>query len=139
MFYENFEEICAKRGISPSAVGVEIGLNKSTPSAWKKNGTIPKESELKAIADILECDVSDFFRPKGKVEYYFVDASSISGADQKFTELVHRFTENARDMENVAEILRVYGECTTPRLRNRFMTMLYRFEDEAVVNDEQEY
>lgn len=139
MFYENFDRICRDKGTTPSAVGVEIGVSRGTPSAWKKNGTIPKESELRALADALGCDVSDFFRPEGKVEYYYMNTKELDLDEQMFAKLVHKFAKNARDMENVAEILRVYGECTTPRLRNRFMTMLYRFEDEAVVNDEQEY
>ena len=66
MFSENFERICRLNGMTPSAVVQKVGRSKSTASDWKRNHTLPKESELIQFAEILHCEVSDFFRDPEK-------------------------------------------------------------------------
>lgn len=73
MFYDNFSNICRKRGTTAYAVTQEMGLSPSTASNWKKNGTIPKQEQLDQLADILGCEVADFFRPH--CEYAVVSLS----------------------------------------------------------------
>ena len=90
MFYENFELMCDRAKISPSAAGLAIGLSKSTPSAWKKNHTIPKEDELLALAKILNCNVSDFFRSGEEradtIHYALIDEEGIE--DENITDFL---------------------------------------------------
>lgn len=50
VFYDRFIELCKERGVSPSAVMVAIGLNKSNATFWKK-GSIPKGDTLRKLAD----------------------------------------------------------------------------------------
>ncbi len=50
MFYDQFVKLCKERGVSPSAVMVSIGLNKSNATFWKK-GSIPKGDTLQKLAD----------------------------------------------------------------------------------------
>ena len=50
MFYDQFVKLCKARGVSPSAVMVSIGLNKSNATFWKK-GSIPKGETLQKLAD----------------------------------------------------------------------------------------
>lgn len=69
LFYDNFERICRERGTSPSGACVAIGKNKTTAGNWKRNGTIPAEDILEALADVLGCEVSDFFA-KGRGDDY---------------------------------------------------------------------
>lgn len=137
MFYENFERICRENETTPSAVGLALGLNKSTPSAWKRNRTIPKEPELKQMSELLGCTVADFFAPVGSFEEAVNNIKSKYELGEGAQITIYEPQDDTRD-ENVAEMLRVYGKCSTPRLRTQFMTMVYRFEDEAIVNQERE-
>lgn len=51
MFYDMFIELCRKKGVAPTRAAVEIGLNKSTPTTWKKKGLTPQGATLQKIAD----------------------------------------------------------------------------------------
>ena len=50
MFYNRFVQLCNQVGKSPSATAVEIGLQKSVVTAWKK-GSSPTDATLNKIAD----------------------------------------------------------------------------------------
>ena len=39
MFYEQFIKLCNENGTRPSTVAEEIGLNKSSATAWEKGAT----------------------------------------------------------------------------------------------------
>lgn len=77
MFYDRFSELCKERSVSPSAVMVSIGLNKSNATFWKK-GSIPKGETLQKLADYFGVSVdyllekTDFPRPDvtSKTERY---------------------------------------------------------------------
>ena len=56
MFYDRFIGLCKARGVSPSAVMVSIGLNKSNATFWKK-GSIPKGDTLQKLADYFGVSV----------------------------------------------------------------------------------
>ena len=53
MFYDRYCELCKQRGITPTRAALEIGLSKSTPTAWKKKGVTPQASQLQKIADFF--------------------------------------------------------------------------------------
>ena len=55
-FYQTFFQLCESKGIAPSKVAQEIGLNKSSVSYWKK-GSIPKMDTLKALAQYFNVTV----------------------------------------------------------------------------------
>ena len=50
----------ALHGYSSSAVAKEIGVNVNTIQRTLRGATKPKPQTLKAIADVLDCSVSDF-------------------------------------------------------------------------------
>ena len=50
VFYDNFLKFCNLINKSPSAVAVEIGLEKSTVTRWKRGGN-PTDATAKKIAD----------------------------------------------------------------------------------------
>lgn len=50
MFYDRFIELCKERNVSPSAVMVAIGLNKSNATFWKK-GSMPKGETIQKLAN----------------------------------------------------------------------------------------
>ncbi len=56
MFYDQFVKLCKARGVSPSAVMVSIGLNKSNATFWKK-GSIPKGETLQKLAEYFGVSV----------------------------------------------------------------------------------
>lgn len=50
MFYDIFEELCKKKGISKNKAALEIGLSNATPTKWKKHGLTPQGETLNKIA-----------------------------------------------------------------------------------------
>lgn len=124
MFYENFERICKSEGISPSAAGLAIGVSKSTPSAWKKNGTIPKEDELKALAQHLHCSVADFFADDSRMRFGTSEESAINA--------LYQTQDDALELdENEEELLRIYAECSKKQ-RAKLMMLVFDFEEEEL-------
>ena len=57
-FYENYLRLCAKVGKAPSAVALEIGVQKSTVSRWVK-GSMPRYATLLKIADYFGITVGE--------------------------------------------------------------------------------
>lgn len=49
MFYDNFKRLCVSKGKSPSAVGLDIGIQKSTVTRWKQ-GSQPSPETLQKIS-----------------------------------------------------------------------------------------
>lgn len=89
------------------------------------------------MSELLGCTVADFFAPVGSFEEAVNNIKSKYELGEGAQITIYEPQDDTRD-ENVAEMLRVYGKCSTPRLRTQFMTMVYRFEDEAIVNQERE-
>lgn len=59
MFFERFELLCKKKGISPSKAGEEIGFSKSSVSTWRKdymlgNDKKPSMKIAKRIAEYFD-------------------------------------------------------------------------------------
>ena len=50
MFYKRFIELCNSRGVTPSYVGLQVGVSKAAVSGWK-NGSSPRDTQIKKIAD----------------------------------------------------------------------------------------
>lgn len=82
----------ALRGYSSSAVAKKIGANVNTIQRTLRGATKPKPQTLKAIADVLDCSVSDF---------YDIDRTSMTFFERLRTmfdkETLDRFFENADD------------------------------------------
>lgn len=60
-FRENINRICAERGTYLSHVVRQVKGSASFTTNIN-NGSIPKESEMEAMAKVLGCSVADFFR-----------------------------------------------------------------------------
>ena len=52
MFYETLKEICTRKGTSPSAVCLALGISKSNVTEWK-HGRSPKLDTVVKIAEYL--------------------------------------------------------------------------------------
>lgn len=118
-FYDNFERLCKREHTSPSAACVAIGRARSTASAWKQNGTLPKEPELELLAQHLHCDVSDFFVSGAKYGDYteMLEAKLASG----------EYAQIDLD-DNAKELMRIYQSLPT-RQRVKLMSLAYDFEE----------
>ena len=57
MFYEQFIKLCNENGTRPSTVAEEIGLNKSSATAWKKGAT-PSDVTLAKLSEYFGVPVS---------------------------------------------------------------------------------
>jgi len=59
MYYENYEKIRQKRGVSDYKVAEDAGISRSTISEWKTGIHTPSLENLKKIAKALECSVGE--------------------------------------------------------------------------------
>lgn len=57
MFYDLYCELCKAKGVTPTRAATEMGLSKSTPTAWKKKGITPQVAQLQKIADYFHVSV----------------------------------------------------------------------------------
>lgn len=103
-FRENINRICAERGTNLTAVITKVKGSSSMTTAINKKGSIPKETDLIALAKELECSVMDFF------------------ADEEDLPPVKPRDEDEED------ILRVYRGLSR-RAKHEFMSMVYEFEN----------
>jgi transcriptional regulator with XRE-family HTH domain len=58
VFIDNYEKICAKKGISPTRVLSNLKISKSSYSHWKSGGE-PLNETKKKIADYLHISVEE--------------------------------------------------------------------------------
>ena len=59
MFWDKFVKLCARRGVSPSAVCSKLGFGSSTATHWKK-GSVPGATSIYKIAEFFGVPVSYF-------------------------------------------------------------------------------
>lgn len=57
MFFDVFQMLCKRRGKSPTGVGLELGIAKTTVSGWKNRGNVPSGDVLQKIADYFDVSV----------------------------------------------------------------------------------
>lgn len=55
-FYDKYVALCNKKGKTPSAVALEIGLAKPTVNRWK-NGSVPTDATTAKIATYFDVSV----------------------------------------------------------------------------------
>lgn len=59
MFYNIFKELCDANQVKPSVAAREMGFDKSTVSAWKRNGSTPNREILTKIAEYFHVSVDE--------------------------------------------------------------------------------
>ena len=58
MFYNNFVDLCNKKGLSPSAAAEEMGYQRSVVTRWSK-GTTPRQATLQKVANYFGITVAE--------------------------------------------------------------------------------
>lgn len=61
MFYDVFEELCRRKGVSPQRAVVEMGKSRSLAAYWKNKGTAPGDATLELVANYFGVSV-DYLR-----------------------------------------------------------------------------
>lgn len=56
MFYDTFVKLCNTEDKTPSAVGRELGISKTTIHFWRNGRSEPSDSKLMMIADHFKVD-----------------------------------------------------------------------------------
>ena len=56
MFWDNFYNLCVKKGIKPNPVAKELGISSASLTKWK-NGTTPNSDALQKIAEYFDVSV----------------------------------------------------------------------------------
>lgn len=87
--YEIFEKLCEKKGITPYRFCKDTGINSSTISTWKKNGSECSAKTAKAICDYF--DVS--------MDYLMTGKDNLKEKAPELTEKDER--DIAKDMESI--------------------------------------
>lgn len=146
MFWDNFARISRQAGTTPSGACVSVGIGQNRPSNWKKNGTLPKQDELKLLADHLGCTVADFFDDEGDkrqdaLNLFYkrladIDAETMERgkhalnlvmARQAASEEVTQLDSNLDEYER--DFIRIY-ESLDPKTRLKLMSAVYEFDEE---------
>ena len=69
-FYDSYVRLCNSAGKSPSSVALDIGIEKSTVTRWRKGSTPNYATKLK-VADYFGCTVEDLTRSDIKLDLQF--------------------------------------------------------------------
>ena len=91
MFKKNFENLCVKRGESPSAVARKIGISASAYSQWTDD-TVPRKATQQKAAEYLGVTVDDLFADPKKVTFISYKQSEITNPTKK--ELKNHFEKS---------------------------------------------
>ena len=99
-FYENFISLCNSIHKSPTAAILEIGLERSSGTRWKKGG-MPSDATARRIADYFGVTVDDLLGEEN------VKAAAPEGSGQ-YEEFARIFKELTPENRNkiIAEMLR---------------------------------
>lgn len=60
MFYDKFKELCFEKKISVNKATIDLGLNSSTSTKWKKTGACPDGITLSRIAKYFDVNANFF-------------------------------------------------------------------------------
>lgn len=93
MFYDNFVKLCASINKRPSAVALEIGINKSTVSNWKMRGTHPTDSTLQMIADYFDITVDELLS-ENENKPAPDDGNELTDVQREALKLIHEMSDD---------------------------------------------
>lgn len=85
MFYDTFIQLCNSVNKSPSAVVMELGMNKSAVTNWKNRQTPPRDATLQKLAEYFGVSV-DYLLGKEK--------SPAEAEDNEITEMLETLKNN---------------------------------------------
>lgn len=101
-FYENFISLCNSIHKSPTAAILEIGLERSSGTRWKKGG-MPSDATARRIADYFGVSVDALLGDKSSpAEDGEADMVATTPAERKLLRLLRSIPEEKQDRLMVA-------------------------------------
>ena len=97
--YSIFEELCAKRGVTPYRVCKETGITTATISNWKAGRYIPKSDKMKKIADYFGVTID--YLMSGKEESEKKEPSLTSKDKRDITKILEQTREQLMSQEGL--------------------------------------
>lgn len=103
MFYDTFVKLCNTEDKTPSAVGRELGISKTTIHFWKNGRSEPSDSKLMTIADHFKVDyralkegrIVPIYAPIEEKPMMFQEEIEVYDATSKNQESIKRSAEFA--------------------------------------------
>ncbi len=103
MFYDNFIIECNKNNISPTAAALKIGFPRSIVTIWK-NGSKPRDANLKKIADYFGVTVDYLLREKE-------NAAQLDGIETTTDKLIKAVASLSEDKQKqLLEMIRLFED-----------------------------
>ena len=118
-FYERVNELCIKKGISITALAMELGFSKGTPTNWKTMTKPPRAENVKKIADFFGVspayfteenyvDVQSVQENHGIIGHAHAPVTIINGSERKLS-------------EQELELLHIFGKLDVVKQANLFV------------------
>lgn len=107
MFWNNFEALCAEKGVSYNAAAADVGVKSSgTVTGWK-NGAKPRGPVLKRLADYFGVTVEELIneKPKQKEKPSTAGEIDLSGLSPEDAELVRKIMAASDAKKNAIRAL----------------------------------
>lgn len=106
MFYDIYSKLCKNKGLSPSKVALEMGINKGTVSVWKNKGTTPQRDILQKIADYFNISIDELLGNEKKP--ILKDEDGLTKKDKK--DIAKRLEQMLGEMSDGNDALMFDGE-----------------------------
>lgn len=98
MYYENFEELCNRNNVRPSAVSKATGIHTATFTSWKQGKYTPKQDKLQLIADYFNVSVD--YLMTGKETEFTIEMAE---RDVALSNMNNRMKEYALKMASLSQ------------------------------------
>lgn len=106
MFYDLYESLCERKGISKHKAALDMGLSCATPTKWKKTGATPNGETLSKIAEYFDVTVSYLLTGENEQKEKAPSEGSLSEDEQKVLSIFEALPEDKkRDLLRIAEAL----------------------------------
>lgn len=89
VFYDTFLSLCEDKGVSPSALLVDLGISKGSLGRWKAGGN-PANPTKKKIADYFGITVRELMSPPTEKENHLDDEAEVLTARERILLTMYR-------------------------------------------------
>ena len=108
MFYDKFEALCVKKGVTPNKACLDMGLSRSVAAKWKNTGNNPRSDVLTKVAAYFGVTTSEILGEDTKKD------PAPDGAEPKTNEFINLYAslnpEQQAKVEAFAKFLQMEGK-----------------------------
>ena len=103
MFWKNFIHYCNSKNVKPNQVTRSIGMSNAAATDWK-NGSVPRDTTLKKIADYFGITPEDLLRDPDEQPTPAAEPATTSPLSAEFYDLVDQLTiKELREIQTIME------------------------------------